>query len=144
MRDFFYLGFGMALLFFLPLSLAENVVYSAFVFFRGEHRNSIQILLPVTFIISLISTMVGLALIEGPPVVLSDILGWAMVLFWSWYFVLVPQAIIRKVLFQGDTKTPTNSKLKTVLLRTSLTLVLPGALYLVHGVLGYLFGMPSD
>jgi hypothetical protein len=144
MRAFLYLGFGMSLLFFLPLSLAENVAYSALVFFRGERRNTIRALLFGTLAVSLISTLVGFALIVRPPVVLSDLLGWAMASCWAWYFVLVPQAIIRKILFRGDTKTPPYSKLKMIFLRTLLTLVLPGALYLVHGILGYLFGMSSD
>jgi hypothetical protein len=144
MRSFFYLGFGVALLFFFPLSLAENAAYSVFALFRGERQNSTKALLFGTFIISVISTSIAIAFIAEVPFKFPGLLPLATTIVWAWYFALVPQLIIRKVLPKGDSKTLPDRHLKMILLRIVLTVVLPVGLYLVHGLLGLVFGIASD
>ena len=134
----------MALHFFLPLSLVENAAYSVFVLFRGERQNSTKALLFGTLIISVVSTLIALALIAGFPYRFFDLLPLAITIFWAWYFALVPQLIIRKALPKGDTKTLPDRRLKMILFRIVLTVVLPVGLYLVHGLVGFVFGLPSD
>lgn len=144
MRGFFLAGFGIGLLFFLPLGLVENALYSAVVLLRGEGRNSIRALLFGTLFISIILTSIAMALIHGAKESFSEFSPWALTIFWAWYFALVPQLILRRILSKGHTMTLPNRRHKTILLRIVLTVVLPVGLYLVHGLLGNVIGIPSD
>ena len=140
MQYFLISGFGAGLLFFFPLSLVENAAYTVFVLFRGERKNSTKTLLFGTLIIAAISFSIALALIFRDPFKLSNILSFATVLIWSWYFVLVPQLIVRKVLL----RIPPNRRIGMIVLRAILTVVLPAGLYVVHAILGSILGIPSD
>jgi hypothetical protein len=136
MSSFFGMGFGVGLLFLLPLSLLENAAYSAFIIFRGQRQNSTRALFFGTFIISVISFSIAFALLFREPFVFLYLLPLAIALFWAWYFVLIPQLIIRKLLSSRETQTWPNRYLKMILFRIILTVVLPAALYLIHGILG--------
>ena len=138
------MGFGVGLLFLLPLSLLENAVYSVFVVFRCQRQNSTKALFLGTFIISVISISITLALIFRGPYSVSYFLPLTIALFWAWYFVLIPQLIIRKLLSKADTQTWLNRRFKMILLRIILTVVLAAGLYLIHGILGIIIGIPSD
>jgi len=138
------MGFGVGLLFLGPLSLVENVTYTIFVLLLGERKNSTKVLLFGTLFISAISFSAGVALISPEPLKLSYLPGLSLALIWAWYFALIPQIIIRKVSSKGDPRTPPNRQTKMIIFRIILTAVLPAVLYLVHGILGGIFGIPSD
>jgi hypothetical protein len=138
------MGLGVGLLFLLPLSLLENAAYSVFVIFRGQRQNGTKALFFRTFIISLISISIAVALIAKDPFEFRYLLPLAIALFWAWYFVLIPQIIIRELLSKGDTRTWPNHNLKVILLRSILSVILPAGLYLIHGLLGHIIGIPSD
>jgi len=144
MRSFLDMGFGVGFLFLLPLSLLENAVYSVFVVFRGQQQNSTKALFLGTFIISVISISITAALISRGPYSVSDFLPLTIALFWAWYFALIPQLIIRKLLSKADAQTWLNRRLKMILLRIILIVVLAAGLYLIHGILGNIIGIPSD
>jgi hypothetical protein len=134
------MGFGSALLFYFPLSLIENVIWTVVILIRGEGWNSIRALLLGTLGISFISSLIALGLIgESPwgPVVL-----WPLIItsFWAWYFAFIPQLLIRTIL----SRCCPDRRPRKVLWRIVLTVVLPAVLYLAHGLLGIISGMPSD
>lgn len=140
MQDFLISGFGAGLLLFFPLSLIENAAYTVFVLFLGERKNRAKTLLFGTLIIAAISFSIAVALISQVPFTLSSVLRFVIVLIWPWYFVLVPQLIVRKVL----SRIPPNRRTKMIVLRALLTVVLPAGLCVVHAILGSILGIPND
>jgi hypothetical protein len=147
MQAFMDTGFGIGLLLLLPLSLVDNAAYTGFVLFRGERKNTAKVLLFGTLIISAISVSlaVGMVALKGRIVLsISAFFPLAIVMFWAWYFALIPQLIIRKVLSKGDSWIPSNRRIKMIIFRIILGVILPVAQYLVHGILGNIFGISSD
>lgn len=163
-NGFMTMGFGVGLLLLGPVSLVENAVYTTFVFFRGERRNTAKALLLGTLIISALSILIYIGLIvltseiglivltseraefSEPQIPFPVFFGLAVLIpiFWAWYFVFVPQIIIRKVLSKGGPGTAPNRRYTTVIFRIILTVVLPAALYITNGIMGHIFGIPSD
>jgi hypothetical protein len=146
-QSLFHWGFwGMGLLFFFfPLSLVENALYTIFILFRGEQENQKRVLIIVTAVISIICTPIAHKLAEdgqsGPP----NLLFLAITIFWSWYFLLVPQVILRAILRKIELKHPSTSPLRNVLGRLAFTIILPVALIIVHAFLGNIvFGITPD
>jgi len=144
MHGFLITGFGVGMLILIPLSLIENAAYSAFVLFRGEQKNSTKAIFIGTLIISATTTPVAAALMVPRPYASDYPLAVAVVLPWAWYFALIPQLILRKILFKRDTKTVSDRRLTTILLRIVLTFAILAGLYTIHGFLGYVIGIPSD
>jgi hypothetical protein len=90
--------------------------------------------------ISSVSALIAFRLIGwrhwGP----SDLLPLIMAGLWAWYFIFIPQLVIRWTL----TKWGQGHRSRMVILRIVFTVVLPMLLYLAHGLLGLITGMPSD
>jgi hypothetical protein len=143
-QSLFFWGFwGMGLLdFFLPLSLVENFLYSVSIFFRAEHEHRSLFLLFRTSLISIICTPLAFIWkIDGP----QRLLLLAITVFWSWYFVFIPQIILRAVLHRIELKSPPKRRLICVLVRILLTVVLPIGLITAHAIVGNLvFGITPD
>jgi hypothetical protein len=140
MRDFLSMGFGIALLFYLPLSLVENLIWSLVILIKGEKGNSPRALFWGTLGISSVSALIAFRLIGWRPWGPSDLLPLIMAGLWAWYFILVPQLVIRWAL----TKWGQGCRSKMVILRIVFTVVLPMLLYLAHGGLGLIAGISSD
>lgn len=144
MNSLLTMGFGVGLLFLIPLSLIENAVYSVYVLFRGEKKNSHKAIIFGTLIISFLTTSVATALTVPRPDTADYPLALAVVLPWAWYFALIPQLILRKPLFKRDAKATSDRRLALILLRIVLTIAILAGLYMIHGFLGYGLGIPSD
>ena len=144
MQDFIILGFGMGLHLLFLASPIENVVYTIFVLVLGERKIRTKTLLFGTLFLALMSTTsffiyMALEYREEPFEFFLKLPFW-MLLIWSWYFVLVPQFIVRKVL----SRIPPNRRIWMVVFRVLLSIVLPLGLCGAHAYLGSLWGIPNN
>jgi len=144
--NFFNLGFwGMGLsLFFLPLSLIGNGIYSIFVLIFDEKRNVSRTLLIGTIIISIICSSVGQMIVNRTwePLNAFYVIGTVL---WLWYFILVPQMLIRLIISKIKKTESAGLRLRRAILRLVLTALLPFGLCVLHIIIGvYVFGITPD
>ncbi len=142
----FNVGFyGMGLsFFFLPLSLIGNGIYSIFVLICGERRNLSRTLLIGTIVISIICTSVGLIIVNRTwePLNVFFVIGTVL---WLWYFILVPQVLIRLIIHKIKKTESSRSRLGRGILRIVLTAALPLGLCVLHIIIGsYVLGITMD
>jgi hypothetical protein len=146
---FLHLGFwGMPLLFyFLPVSLIENFLYSLFIAFRGENGNRNRPMLAGTAILATLASIcapLAIAWLEGEAPRFPE-LSYALIwVLWTWYFVLVPQILIRAIRKRIGEKGWPDRSAKAILWRFVLTLILPVILCFVHALAGGLIGVTPD
>jgi hypothetical protein len=116
---------GMGLSFFvLPLSLIGNGIYSIFVLIFDEKRNVSRTLLIGTIIVSIICSSVGLMIANRTwePLNVFYMIGTVL---WLWYFILVPQMLIRLIISKIKKTESAGLRLRRAILRLVLTALLP-------------------
>ncbi len=144
--DLFAMGFwGMGLsFFFLPLSLIGNGVYSIFVLIFDDKLSVFRTLLIGTIIISIICASVGLMIINytWEPLNVFYVIGTVL---WLWYFILVPQMLIRLIISWIKKTESEGPRIIRVMLRLVSSAFLPLGLCVLHIIIGsHVLGITPD